>query len=138
VAPLVLHTGVSSLESDEAPYPERYRVPAWTAERVNLARRLGGRVIAVGTTVVRALESAAGENGRVSPSAGWTDLVIAPTRGVRAIDGVVTGFHDRDSSHLQMLEAIAAPELLERAYRAAAGAGYLRHEFGDLLLIEPH
>jgi S-adenosylmethionine:tRNA ribosyltransferase-isomerase len=138
VAPVVLHTGVSSLESNEAPYPERYRVPAWTAERVNLARRLGGRVIALGTTVVRALESAADENGGVSPSAGWTDLVIGPTRGVRAIDGVVTGFHDRDSSHLQMLEAIAAPELLERAYRAAAGAGYLRHEFGDLLLIEPH
>ena len=137
VAPLVLHTGVSSLESDEAPYPERYRVPAWTAERVNLARRLGGRVIAVGTTVVRALESVAAENGRVSPDAGWTDLVIGPERGVRAVDGIVTGFHDRDSSHLRMLEAIAGPELLERAYRAATAAGYLRHEFGDLLLIEP-
>ena len=137
VAPLVLHTGVSSLESDEAPYPERYRVPAWTAERVNLARRLGGRVLAVGTTVVRALESAVGGDGRVRPAGGWTDLVIAPGQAVRAVDGVVTGFHDSDSSHLRMLEAIAGPELLERAYRAAAGAGYLRHEFGDLLLIEP-
>jgi S-adenosylmethionine:tRNA ribosyltransferase-isomerase len=137
LAPVVLHTGVSSLESDEAPYPERYRVPAWTAERVNLAHRVGGRVIAVGTTVVRAVESAAGEDGRVSGGAGWTELVIGAERGVRAIDGIVTGFHDRDSSHLQMLEAIAGRELLERAYRAAAGAGYLRHEFGDLLLIEP-
>lgn len=137
VAPVVLHTGVSSLESEEAPYPERYRVPAWTAERVNLAHRVGGRVIAVGTTVVRAVESAAGEDGRVSGGAGWTELVIGAERGVRAIDGIVTGFHDRDSSHLQMLEAIAGRELLERAYRAAAGAGYLRHEFGDLLLIEP-
>ena len=137
MAPVVLHTGVSSLESGEAPYPERYRVPAWTAERVNLARGLGGRVIAVGTTVVRALESAAGEDGRVSRAAGWTELVIGPERGVRAIDGIVTGFHDRDSSHLRMLEAIADRELLERAYRAAVGAGYLRHEFGDLLLIEP-
>jgi S-adenosylmethionine:tRNA ribosyltransferase-isomerase len=137
VAPLVLHTGVSSLESDEAPYPERYRVPAWTAERVNLARRLGGRVLAVGTTVVRALESAVGRDGRVRPAGGWTELVIAPGQAVRAVDGVVTGFHDSDSSHLRMLEAIAGPELLERAYRAAAGAGYLRHEFGDLLLIEP-
>jgi S-adenosylmethionine:tRNA ribosyltransferase-isomerase len=137
LAPVVLHTGVSSLESDEAPYPERYRVPAWTAERVNLARRLGGRVIAVGTTVVRALESAVAHDGRVGQAAGWTELVIGPERGVRAIDGIVTGFHDRDSSHLWMLEAIADRELLERAYRAAAAAGYLRHEFGDLLLIEP-
>jgi S-adenosylmethionine:tRNA ribosyltransferase-isomerase len=137
LAPVVLHTGVSSLESDEAPYPERYRVPAWTAERVNLARRLGGRVIAVGTTVVRALESAVAHDGRVGQAAGWTELVIGPERGVRAIDGIVTGFHDRDSSHLWMLEAIADRGLLERAYRAAAAAGYLRHEFGDLLLIEP-
>jgi S-adenosylmethionine:tRNA ribosyltransferase-isomerase len=137
VAPLVLHTGVSSLERDEAPYPERYRVPAWTAERVNLAHRLGGRVIAVGTTVVRALESAAAEDGRVSRAAGWTDLVIGPERTVRTIDGLLTGFHDRDSSHLRMLEAIAGAGLLERAYGAATEAGYLRHEFGDLLLIEP-
>jgi S-adenosylmethionine:tRNA ribosyltransferase-isomerase len=136
VAPVVLHTGVSSLERGEAPYPERYRVPAWTAERVNLARRLGGRVIAVGTTVVRALESAVEEDGGVNAAAGWTDLVIAPGRPVRAIDGLVTGFHDRDSSHLLMLEAIAGPELLERAYGAATAAGYLRHEFGDLMLIE--
>jgi S-adenosylmethionine:tRNA ribosyltransferase-isomerase len=137
VAPLLLHTGVSSLERDDAPYPERFRVPAWTAERVNLARRLGGRVIAVGTTVVRALESAAGADGRVSQAAGWTELVIGPDRAVRTIDGLVTGFHDRDSSHLRMLEAVAGAELLERAYRAATEAGYLRHEFGDLLLIEP-
>jgi S-adenosylmethionine:tRNA ribosyltransferase-isomerase len=137
VAPILLHTGVSSLERDDAPYPERFRVPAWTAERVNLARRLGGRVIAVGTTVVRALESAAGEDGRVSRAAGWTELVIGPDRAVRTIDGLVTGFHDRDSSHLRMLEAVAGAELLERAYRAATEAGYLRHEFGDLLLIEP-
>jgi S-adenosylmethionine:tRNA ribosyltransferase-isomerase len=137
MAPLVLHTGVSSLESDEAPYPERFRVPAWTAERVNLARRLGGRVIAVGTTVVRALETAADDDGQVRPAAGWTELVIGPERRVRGVDGIITGFHDRDSSHLQMLEAIADRALLEHAYRAAAAAGYLRHEFGDLLLIEP-
>jgi S-adenosylmethionine:tRNA ribosyltransferase-isomerase len=137
VAPLVLHTGVSSLETGEAPYPERYRVPESTAERVNLARRLGGRVIAVGTTVVRALESAAAEDGRVSPASGWTELVIGPERGVRAIDGILTGFHDSSSSHLQMLEAIAGPALIERSYRVAAEAGYLRHEFGDLQLIDP-
>ncbi len=135
VAPLVLHTGVSSLETGETPYPERYRVPEWTAERVNLARLLGGRVIAVGTTVVRALESAASKDGRVSPAEGWTELVIGPGREVRTIDGLLTGFHDRDSSHLQMLDAIAGPELVARSYRAAAEAGYLRHEFGDVELI---
>jgi S-adenosylmethionine:tRNA ribosyltransferase-isomerase len=135
VAPVVLHTGVSSLETGEAPYPERFNVPAWTAERINLARRLGGRVIAVGTTVVRALESAAAEDGRVHEASGWTDLVVGPERGVRAVDGVLTGFHDRDSSHLRMLAAIAGPELVERSQTAAARAGYLRHEFGDLQLI---
>jgi S-adenosylmethionine:tRNA ribosyltransferase-isomerase len=136
IAPLVLHTGVSSLERDEAPFPERYQVPEWTAERVNLTHRLGGRVIAVGTTVVRALESAY-SNGRVTTAAGWTDLIIDPERGVKAIDAILTGFHDHDSSHLQMLEAIAGPELIERAYRAATAAGYLRHEFGDVALIDP-
>jgi S-adenosylmethionine:tRNA ribosyltransferase-isomerase len=135
VAPVVLHTGVSSLEGAERPYPERFRVPEGTAERVNLARRLGGAVIAVGTTAVRALESAAGADGGLRPAEGWTDLVIGPERGVRAVDGVLTGFHDRNSSHLRMLEAIAGPELLLRSYRAASRAGYLRHEFGDLLLI---
>jgi S-adenosylmethionine:tRNA ribosyltransferase-isomerase len=137
VAPIVLHTGVSSLERGEAPFPERYRVPESTAARVNLARRLGGRVIAVGTTVVRALESAASEGGWVSPAAGWTELLIGPERAVRAIDGIITGFHDRSSSHLQMLEAIAGPALIERSYRAATEAGYLRHEFGDLQLLDP-
>ena len=135
IAPITLHCGVSSLEDHEPPYPERFRVPAWTAERVNLARRLGGRVIAVGTTVVRALESAAGEDGRVSRAAGWTELVIGPDRAVRTIDGLVTGFHDRDSSHMAMLEAIAGRDLLERSYDEARDAGYLRHEFGDLHLL---
>jgi S-adenosylmethionine:tRNA ribosyltransferase-isomerase len=136
VAPLVLHTGVSSLERGEVPFPERYRVPQSTAERVNLARRLGGRVIAVGTTVVRALESATNENGRVGFASGWTNLIIGPERRVSAIDGLITGFHDRNSSHLNMLEAVAGRDLIERSYRAATESGYLRHEFGDLQLID--
>jgi S-adenosylmethionine:tRNA ribosyltransferase-isomerase len=136
VAPLVLHTGVSSLETGEPPYPERYRVSAATAERANLAHSLGGRVIAVGTTVVRALESASAKDGRLSAASGWTSVVIGPERPVRAVDGILTGFHDRDSSHMQMLEAIAGPELIERSQRVAADAGYLRHEFGDVQLIE--
>jgi S-adenosylmethionine:tRNA ribosyltransferase-isomerase len=137
VAPLVLHTGVSSLEAGEAPHAERYRVPRFTAERINLARRLGGRVIAVGTTAVRALESAAGEDGVVREAEGWAELVIEPDTPIRVVDGLLSGFHDRDSSHLAMLEAIGGADLLERSYEEAADAGYLRHEFGDLHLILP-
>jgi S-adenosylmethionine:tRNA ribosyltransferase-isomerase len=137
VAPVVLHTGVSSLERGESPYPERFRVPESTAERANLARRLGGRLIAVGTTVVRALESAADSDGRIMPRAGWTDVVIGKERPARAVDGILTGFHDRDSSHLQLLEAIAGADLLGRVYEEAVEHGYLRHEFGDLMLVLP-
>jgi S-adenosylmethionine:tRNA ribosyltransferase-isomerase len=137
VAPVVLHTGVSSLERGEAPYPERFRVPRATAERVNLARRLGGRAVAVGTTVVRALESAAIDDGSVRAAEGWTDLVIGPGRRLRAVDAILTGFHDRDSSHVQMLEALAGRTLIQRSFRAATAGGYLRHEFGDVQLIEP-
>ena len=127
IAPLVLHTGVASLEAGEAPHPEWFSVPRFTSERIELVRRLGGRVIAVGTTVVRALESERDE--------GWTDLVIAPDTPIESLDGLLTGFHDSDSSHLAMLEAMAGRDLLERSYAEAAGAGYLRHEFGDLHLI---
>jgi S-adenosylmethionine:tRNA ribosyltransferase-isomerase len=137
LAPVVLHTGVSSLESHEPPYPERYRVPAETARLVNAVRDWGGRVIAVGTTVVRALESAADVDGLVGPREGWTGLVVTPGRGVRAVDGLLTGLHEPESSHLQMLEAIAGPELLESSYRAALDEGYLWHEFGDVELILP-
>jgi S-adenosylmethionine:tRNA ribosyltransferase-isomerase len=132
VAPLVLHTGVSSLETGERPHPEWFSVPRFTAERARLARELGGRVIAVGTTVVRALESAAG-----SASEGWTDLVIEPDTPIGQVDGLLSGFHDHDSSHLSMLEAIAGRDLLERSYEEATRGGYLRHEFGDLHLILP-
>jgi S-adenosylmethionine:tRNA ribosyltransferase-isomerase len=135
VAPLVLHTGVSSLERGERPYPERYRVPAFTATRVNAHRAAGGRVIAVGTTVVRALETVAAPDGRVEAGAGWTGLVVTPERGVRAVDGLITGWHDPDASHLLMLEAVAGPELIERSYAAALAAGYRWHEFGDSHLI---
>ncbi len=136
IAPLVLHTGVASLESTELPYPERLRVPATTAARVNLTRRLGGRIIAVGTTVVRGLETA-GESGAVEPYDGWTDLVITPERGVRVVDGLLTGWHEPEASHLLMLEAVAGRELLERSYAASLATGYLWHEFGDEHLILP-
>jgi S-adenosylmethionine:tRNA ribosyltransferase-isomerase len=135
VAPLTLHTGVSSLELGERPYPERYRVPSLTATRVNAHRAAGGRVIAIGTTVVRALETVAAPDGKVAAGAGWTSVVVTPERGVRAVDGLLTGWHEPDASHLLMLEAVGGRELIERSYAAALGAGYRWHEFGDTHLI---
>jgi S-adenosylmethionine:tRNA ribosyltransferase-isomerase len=134
-APITLHCGVSSLEAAESPYPERYDVPSQTARLVNSTRWWGGRVLAVGTTVVRALETVADDDGVVSGGAGLTNLVVTPERGVRAIDGLVTGWHEPESSHLQLLEAVAGPELLSRSYDAAHAAGYRFHEFGDSHLI---
>jgi S-adenosylmethionine:tRNA ribosyltransferase-isomerase len=137
IAPITLHCGVSSLEHGEAPYPERYRVPESTARLVNAVHAWRGRVIAVGTTVVRALETVSAPDGIVRAGAGWTDLVVTPERGLRAVDGLVTGWHEPESSHLQLLEAAAGPELLERSYRVARGCGYRWHEFGDSHLILP-
>ena len=137
IAPLLLHTGVSSPELGEQPYPERYRVPEATARLVNAVHGWGGRVIAVGTTVVRAVETVADQSGHVTPGAGQTNLVISPERGLRAIDGLLTGWHDPQASHLQLIQAAAGEELLQRSYRAAAARGYLWHEFGDLHLILP-
>jgi S-adenosylmethionine:tRNA ribosyltransferase-isomerase len=137
VAPLVLHTGVASLEADEVPYPERFRVPEVTADQVNATRRRGGRVIAIGTTVVRALESAVDDGGVVQAQEGWTNLVVIPERGVRAVDGLLTGWHEPASSHLLMLEAVAGRPLLERSYAASLAEEYLWHEFGDVHLILP-
>ncbi len=134
---LTLHTGVSSLESHEAPYPEPFRVPARTADAVNAARDAGRRVIAVGTTVVRALESAADEQGRVRAMRDWTELVVTPERGVRVVDGLLTGFHEPRATHLAMLEALSSREHLEAVYRAALAEGYLWHEFGDVHLLLP-
>jgi S-adenosylmethionine:tRNA ribosyltransferase-isomerase len=135
VTPIVLHTGVASLEADELPYPERVRVPEETADRVNLTHAEGHRVIAVGTTVVRALESATGDEGCTLPLDGWTDLVITPERGVRAVDGLVTGWHEPEASHLLMLEAVGGRPLLEASYDASLAERYSWHEFGDSHLI---
>jgi S-adenosylmethionine:tRNA ribosyltransferase-isomerase len=163
-ATLTLHTGVASLEAHEPPYEEWYEVPASTADAVNSAKAAGRRVIGVGTTVVRALESAAEMNqarrvgpalqeehadgtgtghvgsverkgGRVVAARAWTDLVITPDRGVQVVDGLLTGFHEPRATHLAMLEAIAGRAHLEKAYAAALKHRYLWHEFGDLHLI---
>jgi S-adenosylmethionine:tRNA ribosyltransferase-isomerase len=136
-APVVLHTGLSSPERGEAPYPERFRVPATSARLVNAVRWWGGRVVGVGTTAVRALETVADAEGTVGAGEGWTSLVITPERGLRVVDGLLTGWHEPESSHLQLLETVAGPELLDDSYRAAVEHGYLWHEFGDLHLILP-
>ena len=137
VAPLTLHTGVSSQERNEPPYPERFRIPRHTASLVNAVHEWDGRVIAVGTTVVRALETASKPDGTVAPGDGWTSLVVTSKRGLRAIDGLLSGLHEPDSSHLEMLRAAAGEGLLERSYQAALECGYRWHEFGDSHLILP-
>jgi S-adenosylmethionine:tRNA ribosyltransferase-isomerase len=135
VAPLVLHTGVSSLERGERPFPERFRVPEATAARVNAAHATGGRVVAIGTTVARALETVARPDGTVAAGEGWTSLVITPERGVHVLDGLLTGWHEPDASHLLLLEAVGGRALIERSYAAALAHGYRWHEFGDSHLI---
>jgi S-adenosylmethionine:tRNA ribosyltransferase-isomerase len=136
VAPVTLHTGVASPEVGEPPYPERFVVPAATARLVNHTRAAGARVVAVGTTVVRALESAV-DGGVVRPASGWTDLVIGPERGVFAVDGLLTGLHEPRASHLRMLEAVGGCAMLRTGYEAALAERYLWHEFGDVHLLLP-
>jgi S-adenosylmethionine:tRNA ribosyltransferase-isomerase len=137
VAPVTLHAGVSSPESHEPPFPEWFEVPGRTVEAISRARGRGGRVIAVGTTVVRALETAAGSGRCSCARSGWTGLVITPGCGVRVVDGLITGWHEPQASHLRLLEAVATPDVLARSYPAALKAGYLWHEFGDSHLILP-
>jgi S-adenosylmethionine:tRNA ribosyltransferase-isomerase len=146
VVPLILHTGVASLEDDEPPYEEFYRVPPETAATINTARTAGRRVVAVGTTVVRALETVTDRDGSIHPGEGWTDVFITPERGIRSVDAMLTGLHEPRSTHLSMLEALvgsvsvyplstSGTEHLEVAYSEALKRGYLWHEFGDLHLI---
>ncbi|MEW2809777.1 S-adenosylmethionine:tRNA ribosyltransferase-isomerase [Streptomyces massasporeus] len=136
-APVTLHTGVASAEAHEPPYPERFAVPEASARLIEAARAGGGRVVAVGTTAVRAVESAVGADGAVRARAGWTDLVVTPERGVRVVDGLLTGLHEPEASHLLMLEAVAGRVAVERGYEAALQGRYLWHEFGDVHLVLP-
>lgn len=135
VAPVTLHTGVSSQEAGEAPQPERFAVSASTARLVEAARAGGGRVVAVGTTVTRALESAVDAAGRLVATRGWTERVVTPADPPRVVTGLVTGWHDPAASHLLLVEAVAGPELTQTAYDAAVAGGYLWHEFGDAALF---
>ena len=137
IAPLLLHTGVASVEDHEPPYEEFYRVSLDTARLVNAAHNSGKRVIAVGTTVVRALETVTDTEGTTHPGEGWTREIITPARGIRAVDGMLTGLHEPRATHLAMLETLAGLPHLQITYAAALQAGYLWHEFGDLHLILP-
>jgi S-adenosylmethionine:tRNA ribosyltransferase-isomerase len=137
IAPILLHTGVSSLESHEPPMAERYDVPEHTARLVNWVHANGGRVIGVGTTAVRAIESAVQPDGSVAASRGWTELVLGPDRAAKVVDGLITGMHAPDASHLLLLEAVAGGELVQHAYDAALERSYLWHEFGDVCLLLP-
>ena len=141
ISPIVLHTGVASLEEHEPPYEERYCVPTDTAAQLNRTRESGGRVIAVGTTVVRALETVTDENGVTHPGSGWTDVVVGPDRPVRAVDGLLTGFHEAAATHLALVREVArrmhpdGEPLLQQSYEEALARGYLLHEFGDVHLL---
>jgi S-adenosylmethionine:tRNA ribosyltransferase-isomerase len=137
VVPLTLHTGVSSPEAHEPPYPERFSVPEVTARLVTSTGQAGRRVVAVGTTVTRALESATDEDGVTRPAAGWTDLVLGPGRPARVVTGLITGLHAPEASHLDLLATVAGPDLVEAAYRTAVAEHYLWHEFGDSMLFLP-
>jgi S-adenosylmethionine:tRNA ribosyltransferase-isomerase len=137
IAPLLLHTGVSSLEEHEPPYEEFYRVPVETARIVNAARLAGKRIIAVGTTVVRALETVTDVDGVTHPGEGWTRLVVTPCQGLRAVNALLTGLHEPRASHLLMLEALAGRAHLQITYEEALREKYLWHEFGDLHLLLP-
>ena len=137
IAPILLHTGVASLEDHEPPYAEYFRVTPATARAVNDARARGGRVVAVGTTAVRALESVTSPDGSVSAGAGWTELVVTPERGLHAVDGLLTGFHEPRASHLAILDALAGRAHVETAYASALRERYLWHEFGDVHLLLP-
>ena len=137
IAPLILHTGVASTEQKEPVYEEYYRVPEPTARVVNAAHQAHQRVIAVGTTVVRALETVTDTSGITHPGEGWTDILITPQRGIRSINGLLTGLHEPLSTHLAMLETLTGRAHLETTYREAIKERYLWHEFGDLHLILP-
>jgi S-adenosylmethionine:tRNA ribosyltransferase-isomerase len=137
IAPLVLHTGVSNIESHEPPYKEYYRVPSETARIVSEARSSGHRIVAVGTTVIRALETVTNGDGMTRAGEGWTCLVVTPQRGLRVVNALLTGMHEPEASHLAILEALAGLSHIKIAYQQALSKGYLWHEFGDLHLMLP-
>jgi S-adenosylmethionine:tRNA ribosyltransferase-isomerase len=136
-APITLHTSVSSQEAGEGPLAEWFTVSTQSAALINAAKSAGHRVIAVGTTATRAVESVADPDGFVRSGTGWTEIVISSLRPIRTIDGLITGWHDPEASHLLLVEGVAGPELTQRGYDAAVDHRYRWHEFGDSGLFLP-
>jgi S-adenosylmethionine:tRNA ribosyltransferase-isomerase len=139
-ARIMLHTGLSSYMDDEldAQHPaseEEYFISEVAAQKIERTREKGGRVIAVGTTVVRALESAVSASGKVISQHGYTRLHITAKRKLRIVDGLLTGLHEPEASHLDLLTAFVPAEQIQEAYEDAVQRRYLWHEFGDLNLI---
>jgi len=131
--------GISSTGDEDLdrllPFDEPYHIPATTAKAVELARRRGGRIIAVGTTVVRALEAAATENGHLRCGDGVAKGRIGPTTRLRVVDAILSGTHEPGTSHYELLRAFLEDSTLERATAELTARGYRTHEFGDSVLI---
>ena len=142
VASLTHAAGLSSTGDDALdamlPLPERFDLPAATVRAIADAQRRGGRVVAVGTTVVRALEGCARlHGGELVPGEGTTDLRIDARFRPRVVDGLLTGMHGIGSSHRELMQAFAPEPLLGRAWAHAEERGYMDHEFGDVCLVMP-
>lgn len=135
LAPIILHTGVSSLEENETPYPEYMEIDPVTVSIINAAKSKDRRIIAVGTTAIRAIETTANDEGTVTSFRGNTELFIDENYTMKVVDGLLTGFHEPRASHLNMLQSVGGFEHINRAYKEAIKAGYYWHQFGDLHLI---
>jgi S-adenosylmethionine:tRNA ribosyltransferase-isomerase len=131
--------GISSTGDDDLdrllPFDEPYHIPDSTVKAVEIARQLGGRVIAVGTTVVRALEDAATDNSHLRVGDGMAKGRIGPTTHLRVVDAILSGTHERGTSHYELLRAFLEDSTLERATEELTAHGYKTHEFGDSVLI---
>ena len=134
-APITLHCGVASLEAHEPPHEEYARVEQPTLDAIALANATGARVVAVGTTAMRALASARRDDGSFAPFEGLTDALLGPGDDTSYVDGLISGFHPPEASHLQLLASMVSREHLAFAYSEAAARGYLSHEFGDAHLM---
>lgn len=136
----LLHAAGISSTGEEAldtllPLPEYYEIPEATADAVNRAKQNDRRIIALGTSVTRALESATDEDGDVQAGSGVTTLLLSPTYERKVVDGLITGMHEDGTSHLQLLQSFAPWNLIEKTYDRAKKLGYLWHEYGDSCLI---
>ncbi|MEP7253164.1 MAG: S-adenosylmethionine:tRNA ribosyltransferase-isomerase [Ginsengibacter sp.] len=137
IVPVLLHTGVSSVEEHETPYPEYMEIDPVAAATINHAKQHGRRIIAVGTTAIRAIETAADEHGNVMSYRGNTDLFIEDGYTMKVTDGLLTGFHEPNASHLNILQTVAGFDHINNAYKEAIKREYYWHQFGDLHLILP-